>query len=66
MFNKQEIEFIKKLLSIEYDRLGEVEVELQMELIRDISKEGIKNIRNIIKSIEIKLEEMRNENKKIN
>lgn len=66
MFNKQEIEFIKKLLSIEYDRLGEVEVELRMELIRDISKEGIKNIRNIIKSIEIKLEEMRNENKKIN
>lgn len=59
MFNKQEIEFIKELLFREYDRLGEVEVELKGELIREISRECIKNRRNIIKSIEIKLEEMK-------
>ena len=62
MFNKQEIELIKGLLFREYDRLGEVEVELRGELIRDISSECIKNIRNIIKSIEIKLEDMKDEN----
>lgn len=59
MFNKQEIEFIKGLLFREYDRLWEVEVELKGELIRDISRECIKKRRNIIKSIEIKLEEMK-------